>query len=683
MSFQQINFHKKTFFPSSSKALEFNIFNSNQIYFSSGNKLVLYDFIENKKIFRINVRGKTIISFTQNINDNDSIYILDIENIIYKFKISNKEVECEYQLNKNRKYSEFKLINNKYFYFLSENDSYLTKLEITLLENGKNHFILNTEYQINEISTQNNLISLKEKEKEKILQKKTKKKNLQIKEDTLLYSNGNLLIIHNLISKTTNQIEFQKPITKIIYINEDSVCLSDISGKIYFITNFTEKNYIISTKHWHSHKINDLLLDPNNEYLYSCGNEGVIVIWNINTWVKDFLPRLNDIISTIIISSDSKFLACYLKNNSIKIINLSLMKIIHEISSINYSSFVDKFILFNKKFHYITFYNENNGIIQFYNIGSNVFSFELNVFNKNFISKTEKEKDNNMKKLKKIAFSSPKNDSDICYMLSLEEIYFDLNKLLTSYLMFWKVEKENIELIEICENPHLNEKIEFIEGSNYFFKFVTLSNSHFKIWELNNEKNKFICSFMGKYKNQKIISMDINNNLIGNKFFTLFQDFIIMYEKEKIKKIFALEENKHYNKIKYLNSKYISVLSDNILTIIDIDNWTIQIEEKIESGKIIKINYQPKENILNVFLSKNNDNNVIYLLKYSMALVSDNRLILESALLLEKKNYKFVDFYKKFIVLVNSKNDFFIASEKEIREQINKKEMDENDIELK
>ena len=683
MSFQQINFHKKTFFPSSSKALEFNIFNSNQIYFSSGNKLVLYDFIENKKIFRINVRGKTIISFTQNINDNDSIYILDIDNIIYKFKISNKEVECEYQLNKNRKYSEFKLINNKDFYFLSENDSYLTKLEITLLENGKNNFIQNSEYQINEISTQNNLISLKEKEKEKILQKNTKKKNLQIKEDTLLYSNGNLLIIHNLISKTTNQIEFQKPITKIIYINEDSVCLSDISGKIYFITNFTEKNYIISTKHWHSHKINDLLLDPNNEYLYSCGNEGVIVIWNINTWVKDFLPRLNDIISTIIISNDSKFLACYLKNNSIKIINLSLMKIIHEISSINYSSFVDKFILFNKKFHYITFYNENNGIIQFYNIGSNVFSFELNVFNKNFISKTEKEKDNNMKKLKKIAFSSPKNNSDICYMLTLEEIYFDLNKLLTSYLMFWKVEKENIELIEICENPHLNEKIEFIEGSNYFFKFVTLSNSHFKIWELNNEKNKFICSFMGKYKNQKIISMDINNNLIGNKLFTLFQNFIIMYEKEKIKKIFALDENKNYNKIKYLNSKYISVLSDNILTIIDIDNWTIQIEEKIESGKIIKINYQPKENILNVFLSKNNDNNVIYLLKYSMALVSDNRLILESALLLEKKNYKFVDFYKKFIILVNSKNDFFIASEKEIREQINKKEMDENDIELK
>ena len=66
-----------------------------------------------------------------------------------------------------------------------------------------------------------------------------------------------------------------------------------------------------------------------------------------------------------------------------------------------------------------------------------------------------------------------------------------------------------------------------------------------------------------------------------------------------------------------------------------------------------------------------------------MALVSDNKLILESALLLEKKNYKFVDFYKKFIIMINNKNDFFIASEKEIREQINKKEMDENDIELK
>ena len=679
MSFQQINFHKKTFFPSSSKALEFNIFNSNQIYFSSGNKLVLYDFIENKKIFRINVRGKTIISFTQCLNDNDSIYILDLENVIYKFKISSKEVECEYQLNKNRKYTEFKVINDKYFYFLSQNDSYLTKIELSLNENGEYIFNLNTEYKINEI-TQQKLISLKEKETNN--QIIYKKKNLCINEDTLLCSYGNLLLIHNLISKSTTQIQFQKTITKISFINEDSVCLGDISGKIHFITNFTDKNYIISTKHWHSHKINDLVIDPNSEYLYSCGMEGVIVIWNINTWVKNFLPRLNDVIITMKVSNDSKYLSCYLNNNSIKIINLSEMKVIDELSSIPYDSFINKFVLFQNKQHFITFSNENSGNIQFYNIGSNTFPFSLNVFNKNFISKTEREKDNNMKKLKKIAFSSIKND-DICYMITLEELYFDIDNLLTSYLMFWKVGKENIELIEICENPHLNEKVEFIEGSNYTFKFVTVSNSHFKIWELNNEKNKFTCSYMGKYKNQKVISVDINNNLIGNKYFVLFNNFMIMYDKDKIKKIFALYENKNYKKIIYLNSKYICIICDNCLIIIDIDNWCIQIEEKIENAKIIKINFQSKENIINVFFSKNENKNIVYLLKYSMALVSDNKLILESALLLEKKNYKFVDFYKKFIIMINNKNDFFIASEKEIREQINKKEMDEYDIELK
>ena len=108
-----LTFHKKTFFPSSKYGFEFNYFNSNQIYFTSGNKLILYNFEEEKKIFRINTRGKKIIKINQSLIDNDIIYILDIENVFYQFKISTKEILIQYELNKKNYILIFKIVEMK------------------------------------------------------------------------------------------------------------------------------------------------------------------------------------------------------------------------------------------------------------------------------------------------------------------------------------------------------------------------------------------------------------------------------------------------------------------------------------------------------------------------------------------------------------------------------------------
>ena len=71
---EQLIYHKKTFFPSSYLAAQFYNFNSEQIYFSSGNKLILFDVIKNQKIFRINLKGKKIIYFSQSDIDNDELF---------------------------------------------------------------------------------------------------------------------------------------------------------------------------------------------------------------------------------------------------------------------------------------------------------------------------------------------------------------------------------------------------------------------------------------------------------------------------------------------------------------------------------------------------------------------------------------------------------------------------------
>ena len=689
MSLETITFHKRTFFPSSSNAFISNIYNSNQIFFAAGSKLILYDFIESKKIFRINTRGAKIIFLRQSMTDSDLMFILDIDNIIYLFKISTKEVLCSYQLPKDKKFHEFEIINNKFIYFVSEEGLYLIKIKIGINDDGKDIFEKMKEYQL-KISLNNN------NSKSNFTPKKLTS-NFLIISDLLILGINKFLLIYNLLTDEIEQIPFQKKILKITKIKEDSIALGDSSGKIHFIQDITSNNYILYTKHWHSHGISDLALDPNNDYLYSCGQEGVIVIWNIHTWVKTFLPRLGEPIIGIKVCSNSQNLVCYLKNNSIIFISLTKMKIIDAINSVSNDCFINKFSLFNKRQNFIAFTNSKKGIINLYNISQNSFDFYLNVFNKNFNSKTEREKDNNLRILKLISFSFPKNEKNMGYMSTIEELSYDLDKkLFLTYFKIWKFEKNNIDLIQISENPHNNETIDYLEGLNFNnYGFITKSQKAFKVWKLKD--GKFVCDFEGKYQNRKILSINYDNNLLDEYIFALFENKLVIYSKNKIKDIYTFDiyetsknsiENK-YDKIYYINSKYLCLYGNKNLALFNIAENEIIYEENIDKEKndnfILKVIYQKNEELLNVFVGVENKKDLFYIIKYNIA---EENIEVEKCLVVEKKNYEYVDWFKKYLVVINNKKEFYLANEYEMEKEknnknkITKEEMDDKDIEL-
>ena len=699
MSLETITFHKRTFFPSSSNAFIPNLYNPNQIYFAAGSKLILYDFNESKKIFRINSRGAKIIFLKQSIADSDNIFILDIDNIIYLYKISIKEILCSYQLPKDKKYHQFEIINNKFIYFISEEGLFLTKLKIGINEEGKDTLEKMKEYQIK--------IPLNNTNSKSVPNTKKISSNFIIINDLLIFGLSKLLLFYNLITEEMEQIPFQKKILKIIKITDDSIALGDSSGKIHFIQDIMDKNYILYTKHWHSHAISDLALDPNNDYLYSCGEEGVVVIWNIHTWEKSFLPRLGEPILGIVVSQDSQNLICYLKNNSIIFINLTKMRIIDAINSVSNDCLINKFCLFNKRQNYISFTNSKKGIINLYNISQNSFDFYLNVFNKNFNSKTEREKDNNLRILKLLSFSSPKNEKNMSYMATIEELPYNLDKkLFLSYLKIWKFEKNDIDLIQICENPHNNEIISNIEGLNFNnYGFLTSGQKTFKVWKLKDKNSdQFICNFEGKYQNRDLLSVNYDNNLVDEYLFALFENKLVIYCKNKIKDIYSLETYNNidlnktinslnyfkYNKVYYVNSQYICLYGMKYFALFDTVENEIIFEENICKNNennlfILKIIYQKNEDILNIFVGIEDKKDLFYIIKYN---ITEEKMKLEKCLIVEKKNYEFVDWFKKYLVVINNKKEFYLANEfefekeKNSKSKITKEEMDDKDIEL-
>ena len=687
MSLETITFHKRTFFPSSSNAFISNVFNPNQIYFASGSKLVLYDFILSKKIFRINTKGSKILYLKQSLTDQDKMFILDLDNNLYQFKMSTKEVLCIYQLSKDKKYSMFEIINNRFIYCLSEDELLLTKIKIAINDQGGDALEKMNEHQIH-------LPIFQQKNKNIANNKKNIKlsSNFIIINDSLIFSVDNQLIIYNLLTNESENIRFQKKITKINKINDDSICIGDSAGKIYFIQDITSKNYILYTKHWHSHGVTDLQLDPNNDYLYSCGQEGVVVIWNIHTWVKSFLPRLGEPILRMAVSNDSQNLICYLKNNSIVFISLNYMKIIDVINSVSNDCFINRFSLFNKKQNYITFTNAKRGIINLYNISSNTFDFYLNVFNKNFNSKTEREKDNNLRVLKLISFSSPKNTKNLCYIMTIEELPYDIEKkLFLSYMKIWKFEKDSIDLMQICENPHDNESITFIEGLNFNnYGFLTKSEKSFKIWKLNEKNNKFTCSFEGKYQNRNLLCVNYDNNLVDEYIFAMFENKLITYNQNKIKDIYSFDTEYKYTNIYYINSQYLCLYGKKNLALFDIAENEVILEENLskenKNNYIIKVAYLKNEDCLNVFIGVKDKKDLFYIIKYNISNAnSSHKMNVEKCFVVEKKNYEYVDWFKKYLVIINNRKEFYIANEYESKSRkntITKKEMDDKDIEL-
>lgn len=53
-----------------------------------------------------------------------------------------------------------------------------------------------------------------------------------------------------------------------------------------------EKTAQTTTLHWHAHAVSSLAFTPNGAYLLSGGEEAVLVIWQLHTGKKEFVPRV-------------------------------------------------------------------------------------------------------------------------------------------------------------------------------------------------------------------------------------------------------------------------------------------------------------------------------------------------------------------------------------------------------
>ncbi|XP_015899229.3 uncharacterized protein LOC107432272 [Ziziphus jujuba] len=89
-----------------------------------------------------------------------------------------------------------------------------------------------------------------------------------------------------------------------------------------------------STWHWHATQVNVLSFSSDGAYLYSGGKEGVLVVWQLDTGKKKFLPRIGSPLRYFIDSPDPTLSSISCADNRILILKLPSMEILKSISGI-------------------------------------------------------------------------------------------------------------------------------------------------------------------------------------------------------------------------------------------------------------------------------------------------------------------------------------------------------------
>ncbi|GFS45286.1 transducin/WD40 repeat-like superfamily protein [Actinidia rufa] len=89
-----------------------------------------------------------------------------------------------------------------------------------------------------------------------------------------------------------------------------------------------------TTWHWHSSEVKLLLFSSDGAYLYSGGKEGVLVIWQLDTGKKKFLPRIGSPLLFFINSPDPSLSSISCADNQIHLMKMPSMEILKSIAGI-------------------------------------------------------------------------------------------------------------------------------------------------------------------------------------------------------------------------------------------------------------------------------------------------------------------------------------------------------------
>jgi NET1-associated nuclear protein 1 (U3 small nucleolar RNA-associated protein 17) len=90
---------------------------------------------------------------------------------------------------------------------------------------------------------------------------------------------------------------------------------------------YSEAKTSVSTVHWHSAPVGSVCFSADGNHLLSGGLEAVLVIWQLSSGKRNYLPRLGGALVSISDSPDPVNYLVAQSDNTVRLINISSMRV--------------------------------------------------------------------------------------------------------------------------------------------------------------------------------------------------------------------------------------------------------------------------------------------------------------------------------------------------------------------
>ncbi|KAL7962051.1 WD40-repeat-containing domain protein [Trichoderma compactum] len=107
-----------------------------------------------------------------------------------------------------------------------------------------------------------------------------------------------------------------------IYLYHDALSRSQSLGK----SNSSKEGIQAQKLHWHRKAVHAVKWSRDGNYLISGGSENVLVLWQMDTAKKDFLPHLSGSVENIVVSTSGSSYVVHLDDNSTMVLSTAELK---------------------------------------------------------------------------------------------------------------------------------------------------------------------------------------------------------------------------------------------------------------------------------------------------------------------------------------------------------------------
>lgn len=267
-----------------------------------------------------------------------------------------------------------------------------------------------------------------------------------------------------------------------------------------------------STWHWHSSEVKFLAFSSDGSYLYSGGNEGVLVLWQLDTEKRKFLPRIGSPLLYFVHSPDPTLSAISCADNQIHIVKMSSLEILKSIAGIKLPcSSPDIWNGLSSGFSFdrsagVVALPTDNYRIQFYSLFDDTEISEVQICERN-----HQPSDDIMVVVNLVALS---HDGSLMSTVETRLAEDGVGGLVC--LKFWASDsqKKDLKLSTIVYEPHRDAAISAIAFRPGLKMVVSSSyGGNFKIWVQNNmtqgksgvhEYSGWVCHSVGSYKGKSM-----------------------------------------------------------------------------------------------------------------------------------------------------------------------------------